>query len=135
MLVGTTCTQLHCWELPKVLKTDASACEVGGGFVDGFGWKCTDEGFSIPQEMIPEMIRWYKKGQFPVENLMRFYPFEKVNSAMEAMKEHSKKEDLEYDQMTLVEYIDSFTGEPVKEHKSKPFGEVVGKQSKPVSPS
>ena len=52
-----------------------------------------------------------------------------------AMKEHSKKEDLEYDQMTLVEYIDSFTGEPVKEHKSKPFGEVVGKQSKPVSPS
>lgn len=72
--------------LPKVLKTDASACGVGGGFVDGFGWKCTDEGFSIPQEMIPEMIRCYKKGQFPVENLIRFYPFEKVNSAMEAMR-------------------------------------------------
>lgn len=27
------------------------------------------------------------------------------------------KEDIEYDQMTLVEYIDPFTGEPVKKHK------------------
>ena len=27
------------------------------------------------------------------------------------------KEDLEYDQMTLVEYIDPFTGEPVKKNK------------------
>ena len=26
------------------------------------------------------------------------------------------KEDLEYDQMSLVEYIDPFTGEPVKKH-------------------
>ena len=27
------------------------------------------------------------------------------------------KEDLEYDQMSLVEYIDPFTGEPEKKHK------------------
>ena len=27
------------------------------------------------------------------------------------------KEDLEYDQMSLVEYIDPFTGEPVKKNK------------------
>ena len=27
------------------------------------------------------------------------------------------KEDLEYDQMPLVEYIDPFTGEPVKKNK------------------
>ena len=27
------------------------------------------------------------------------------------------KEDLEYDQMTLKEYIDPFTGEPVKQKK------------------
>ena len=27
------------------------------------------------------------------------------------------KEDLEYDQMTLKEYIDPFTGEPVKQSK------------------
>lgn len=72
--------------LPELLKSDASACGVGGGFVDGFGWKCTDEGFSIPQEMIPEMINWYKAGEFPVEKLIRFYPFEKVNAAMEAMR-------------------------------------------------
>ena len=34
-------------------------------------------------------------------------------------KEISKqeKEDLEYDQMTLKEYIDPFTGEPVKSNR------------------
>ena len=31
--------------------------------------------------------------------------------------EKQLKDDLEYDQMTLVEYIDPFTGEPVKKHK------------------
>ena len=32
------------------------------------------------------------------------------------------KEDLEYDQMTLKEYIDPFTGEPVKQSKEdEPF--------------
>ena len=29
------------------------------------------------------------------------------------------KEDLEYDQMTLKEYIDPFTGEPVKSSRKK----------------
>ena len=29
------------------------------------------------------------------------------------------KEDLQYDQMSLVEYIDPFTGEPVKKHNKK----------------
>ena len=29
------------------------------------------------------------------------------------------KEDLEYDQMTLKEYIDPFTGEPVNPNKKK----------------
>ena len=29
------------------------------------------------------------------------------------------KEDLEYDQMTLKEYVDPFTGEPVKQNKQK----------------
>ena len=29
------------------------------------------------------------------------------------------KEDLEYDQMTLKEYIDPFTGEPVKKGRKK----------------
>ena len=37
-----------------------------------------------------------------------------------AIKEYIQnqlKEDLEYDQMSLVEYIDPFTGEPVKKNK------------------
>ena len=35
------------------------------------------------------------------------------------------KEDLEYDQMTLKEYIDPFTGEPVKQSMSWQIPSVV----------
>ena len=37
--------------------------------------------------------------------------------AIKAYIQNQIKEDLEYDQMTLVEYIDPFTGEPVKKNK------------------
>lgn len=36
--------------------------------------------------------------------------------AIKAYIQNQIKEDLEYDQMTLVEYIDPFTGEPVKKY-------------------
>ena len=38
-------------------------------------------------------------------------------SAIKAYIQNQIKEDTEYDQMTLVEYIDPFTGEPVKKNK------------------
>ena len=37
--------------------------------------------------------------------------------AIKAYIQNQIKEDLEYDQMTLVEYIDPFTGEPEKKNK------------------
>ena len=36
---------------------------------------------------------------------------------IKAYIQNQLKEDLEYDQMSLVEYIDPFTGEPVKKNK------------------
>ena len=50
----------------------------------------------------------------------RGYYVDTVGKNTAAIKEYIQnqlKEDLEYDQMSLVEYIDPFTGEPVKKHK------------------
>ena len=50
--------------------------------------------------------------------LQRSYPYAGKNTAaIKAYIQNQLKEDLEYDQMSLVEYIDPFTGEPVKKHK------------------
>lgn len=73
--------------MQKCLKRTAKACGVGGGHLNGFGWQTTDEGYSIPQEMIPAMIDWYVNGKFPIEKLLRFYPFEDVNEAMMAIRQ------------------------------------------------
>ena len=50
----------------------------------------------------------------------RGYYVDTVGKNTAAIKEYIQnqlKEDLEYDQMSLVEYIDPFTGEPVKKNK------------------
>lgn len=41
----------------------------------------------------------------------------KNTAAIKAYIQNQIKEDLEYDQMSLVEYIDPLTGEPVKKNK------------------
>ena len=41
----------------------------------------------------------------------------KNTAAIKAYIQNQIKEDLEYDQMSLVEYIDPFTGEPVKKNR------------------
>ncbi len=41
----------------------------------------------------------------------------KNTAAIKAYIQNQLKEDIEYDQMSLVEYIDPFTGEPVKKNK------------------
>ena len=41
----------------------------------------------------------------------------KNTAAIKAYIQNQIKEDLEYDQMSIVEYIDPFTGEPVKKNK------------------
>ncbi len=67
----------------------------------------------------------------------RGYYVDTVGKNDNAIKEYIQnqlKEDLEYDQMSLVEYIDPFTGEPVKKTRNKLLGAVVGNQSKPASP-
>ena len=45
------------------------------------------------------------------------YCKEKMQKKIQEYIQNQLKEDLEYDQMTLKEYIDPFTGEPVKQSK------------------
>lgn len=41
------------------------------------------EGDAIPKLFIPELLDYYKKGLFPFDKLIQFYPFEQINEAFE----------------------------------------------------
>ncbi len=41
------------------------------------------EGDSIPKDFLPKLIEYYHDGRFPVDRLMKVYPFEKINEAIE----------------------------------------------------
>lgn len=41
------------------------------------------EGDAIPKLFIPELLDYYKKGMFPFDRLITFYPFEQINEAFE----------------------------------------------------
>ena len=43
------------------------------------------EGDSIPKLFIPKLIEAYKRGKFPFDRLIRFYPLAEVNTAIEDM--------------------------------------------------
>ena len=40
------------------------------------------EGNCVPQEFLPRLIALYRQGRFPLEKMITFYPFEKINEAM-----------------------------------------------------
>ena len=91
---------------------------------------------SIPPKMSVSGFMGYLKGKSSLMIFQRFgnmkfayrnrefwckgYYVDTVGKNTAAIKEYIQnqlKEDLEYDQMSLVEYIDPFTGEPVKKNK------------------
>lgn len=62
--------------------------------------------------------------EMPMERLMNQVTddlsrdtMDKIAERIKAYIQNQLKEDMEYDQMSLVEYIDPFTGEPVKKNK------------------
>ena len=40
------------------------------------------EGDAVPKLFIPQLIEYYRQGRFPVDKLMKFYPFEEINQAV-----------------------------------------------------
>jgi Zn-dependent alcohol dehydrogenase len=43
-------------------------------------------GDAVPAEFVPKMITWYRKGQFPVEKLIKFFDAENMADAVLAMQ-------------------------------------------------
>ncbi|MDR2367245.1 MAG: NAD(P)-dependent alcohol dehydrogenase [Deltaproteobacteria bacterium] len=41
------------------------------------------EGNCVPQEFLPRLITLYRQGRFPLDKIVTFYPFDKLNEAME----------------------------------------------------
>ncbi|NIK11521.1 Zn-dependent alcohol dehydrogenase [Alkalibacillus almallahensis] len=44
------------------------------------------EGDSVPNVFIPDLVEYYKAGQFPFDKLVKFYDFENINQAFENSK-------------------------------------------------
>lgn len=41
------------------------------------------EGDAVPKEFIPKLLDYYRRGMFPIDRLIKFYPFEQINEALE----------------------------------------------------
>ena len=44
------------------------------------------EGDSVPNVLIPQLVDYFKKGQFPFDKLIKFYNFDEINEAFEDSK-------------------------------------------------
>jgi aryl-alcohol dehydrogenase len=45
------------------------------------------EGDAIPDLFIPKLIDLYRQGRFPFDRLIKFYPFDQINQAVEDMEQ------------------------------------------------
>jgi len=50
-------------------------------FAKGLRLQFVMAGSAIPRAYLPHLIRWYKSGRFPVQKLVRTFPFEEINTA------------------------------------------------------
>ena len=41
-------------------------------------------GSVVPRVFLPKMIEWYKQGRFPVDRLVKTFPFAEINEAFAA---------------------------------------------------
>lgn len=62
-----------------VLSLDLTAVGMSGVRIQGY-----PGGMAAPQEFIPRMVALYHEGRFPVDKLVRTYPFAAINEAVEA---------------------------------------------------
>jgi aryl-alcohol dehydrogenase len=47
------------------------------------------EGDSVPQLLIPELVRLWSEGRFPVDRLVATFPFDQINDAVDRMSDGS----------------------------------------------
>jgi aryl-alcohol dehydrogenase len=51
--------------------------------VEGKSIRGSIEGDANPQEFIPQLLDWHRQGRFPVDRLIRTYPFAEINTAVD----------------------------------------------------
>jgi len=44
------------------------------------------EGDAVPGVFLPQLIKFFREGRLPIERIVRFYPFEEINRAVEEME-------------------------------------------------
>jgi len=55
--------------------------EVGGSLLKGWNFRTIVQGSSVPQQMVPRLIDLWERGSFPIDKLVKTYPFADINSA------------------------------------------------------
>ncbi|WP_067699503.1 NAD(P)-dependent alcohol dehydrogenase [Nocardia jejuensis] len=55
--------------------------EIGHLIGNGKAVRGCIEGSGDPQEFIPQLIEWHRAGKFPIERIVRSYPFAEINTA------------------------------------------------------
>lgn len=58
--------------------------EVGASLLKGWHFRTIIEGDSVPQVFIPQLIRLWQQGKFPLEKLTKTFAFADINDAFEA---------------------------------------------------
>lgn len=84
LAIRGTCGILGAPPLGTEASFDINAMVVPGRTIRGI---C--EGDAVSAEFIPQMIEHYKKGQFPFDKLITYFPFDQINEAVAASIEGS----------------------------------------------
>jgi aryl-alcohol dehydrogenase len=50
-------------------------------FAKGLRVQFVMAGSAIPRDYLPNLIKWYKTGRFPVDRLVKTFPFDEINTA------------------------------------------------------
>ncbi|NLV31627.1 MAG: NAD(P)-dependent alcohol dehydrogenase [Acidobacteria bacterium] len=93
---------LECTGIPAVFRQSVDCLRMGGvcgligvapvgveaklemqTILDGRTIKGVVEGDSVSELFIPQLIEFYRLGRFPFDRLLTFYPFDKINEAVE----------------------------------------------------
>lgn len=57
--------------------------EAGGSLLKGWNFRTIVQGSSVPQQMVPRLIELWKRGQFPIDKLVKTYDFADINTAFD----------------------------------------------------
>lgn len=83
MLNAIKSLKYHGTFLPVAAAGSIDHFDVGGDIMMPMRtMKGTCEGESDPKKFIPQMVRWYKEGKFPVDRILSFYDFKDIEQAL-----------------------------------------------------